>query len=191
MHHTEKMNPQESLQLINEMISRAKRSFAGISFYFLLWGVLLAIAGVMEYVLEHLVHYEHHYIGWPAMGLAGFVAAMWKGRKDDRERVPSYYDRIFGYLWGSFGITLVLLIISTVGTGLNPGSFIIILTGLPTFVTGGILKFKPLIVGGILFWIIGIISFFFFEEFKSLMFSFAIIAGYIIPGLMLKKAEEG
>lgn len=190
MENTENLKPQESLQLINEMIERAKQSFSKISFYFLFWGILLTVAGVVEYFLDRVIHYKYSYIGWPVLGVIGFIVATIKSRKEDQSKVRSYAGRIFGYLWGGFGLTLVLLIVATVGTGLNPGSFIIILTGLPTFVTGGVMRFRPLIIGGIVFWVIGILSFFFLGEFRSLIFSFAIVCGYIIPGLMLKKSEN-
>ncbi len=37
---------------------------------------------------------------------------------------------------------------------------IIVLTGLPTFLTGQLIRFRPLILGGILFWVLGAISYF-------------------------------
>ena len=44
------LTPSESLKLIESMIGQAKRSFHRMSFYFLLWGVLL-IAAMITNVL--------------------------------------------------------------------------------------------------------------------------------------------
>lgn len=190
MEKPKELNPVESLQVINEMIEKAKRSFSHVSFYFLMWGVLLVIAGVVEYILKQVVHYEYFFIGWPALALIGVIIAIFRGRQYERNQPSTYTDKIFGYLWGSFGVTLILLIIGTVSNDISPTPFILLLTGLPTCASGGVIKFKPLIAGGIIFWAIGTLSFFLWEEFQSLLFSIAILFGYIIPGFMLKKSEN-
>jgi len=187
----QELTPDESLRLINEMILKAKRSFTNMSFYFILWGVLLFAAGILEYYLDRVIHYEHSYMGWPIVGVLGAIASSVKGARDERKAgATAYMDKVFMFLWMGFMITLLLLIIGTVGNQLNPGSFIIILTGLPTFVSGGVMRFRPLIIGGIIFWAIGIGSFFLLDEYRSLLFSLSILMGYIIPGLLLKRAEN-
>ena len=45
---TENMSPQESLDLIQHMIRQTKASFVQISYYFLMWGILLSLAGISE-----------------------------------------------------------------------------------------------------------------------------------------------
>ncbi len=64
--------------------------------------------------------------------------------------------------------------------------FIIILLGWGTVISGGILKFKPLIIGGILAWVIAIADFFVSAENQLLMMALATIIAYLIPGYMLK-----
>ena len=46
------MTPEQSLRLIQSMIGQAKRSFSRVSFYFLLWGVLLTLAMLATYFLR-------------------------------------------------------------------------------------------------------------------------------------------
>ena len=184
------LTPESSLHLIQEMIQKAKKSFRGISFYFLMWGWLLLAAGVAEYILAKIVHFQSPYIVWPIMGiLGGIIAAIYGSRKKE-EKIISYAGKIIGLLWGGFVITLILVIIASVANRLNPGPFIMLLTGLPTFVSGGIIKFKPLMFGGIVFWLIGICSFFFLQEYTSLLFSLAILLGYIVPGYLLQRIES-
>lgn len=186
---TENMSPQESLDLIQHMIRQTKASFVQISYYFLMWGILLSLAGISEYVLQYVVNYQHHYIGWPIAGVLGGILAALHGNRSSEE--PRHFSgRLIGFLWGGFGLTLLVFLVCTSGTGVEPGPYIILLTGLPTFVSGGIMRFRPLMIGGVLFWIFGIITFFFLPEYRSLLFSLAIITGYIIPGLMLRRAEQ-
>ena len=57
---------------------------------------------------------------------------------------------------------------------------IISLYGMGTFISGGILKFKPLIIGGIACWIISIIAFFVANEYVLLLTALSIIIAYLI-----------
>ena len=158
----------ESLKLIHEMISKAKQSFSKINFYFLLWGWILLLAGLSEYILGQVLHSEYYYIGWPVGGiLGGIIASVHGTRQAQKGGQSSYLDKVYAYLWSAFVVTMLILIVSTVSHGWNPGSFIIVLTGLPTFVTGGIMKFKPLVIGGIFFWVVGLFSFFFLEAVRK------------------------
>ena len=47
-------SPEQSLRLIEGMIGQAKRSFSRMSFYFLLWGVLLTLSMLTTYLLADL-----------------------------------------------------------------------------------------------------------------------------------------
>ncbi len=181
----------ESLGIIQEMIHRAKESYLRFNFYFLLWGWLLMFAGMGEYILDRQVQSEYAWVVWPAVGIIGGIIAGVHGAKKGKEAgAMTFMDRVFGYVWTGFVITLILLIVLSVSNRMNPGSYIMLLTGLPTFISGGVLRFKPLIIGGVLFWFFGFFSFFYFDEYRSLIFSLSIITGYILPGYMLKKHEE-
>jgi hypothetical protein len=67
---------------------------------------------------------------------------------------------------------------------------IISLYGLGTFVSGGVLKFKPLIIGGIACWIISIIAFLVPPMTVLLLTALSVVVSYLIPGYMLK-ARKG
>jgi hypothetical protein len=57
---------------------------------------------------------------------------------------------------------------------------------MPTLVSGMILKFRPLIFGGIGFWVFGILGFLVSMETQPLIGAAAIICGYLIPAYLLK-----
>ena len=59
------------------------------------------------------------------------------------------------------------------------------LFGLPTFITGGILKFKPLIAGGIICWILSIISIFSNNATDMLLMAACGLFAWVIPGVIL------
>ena len=64
------------------------------------------------------------------------------------------------YMWTWIGFliaSIVLFIVHSSRDGDILLPYILILAGFPTFVSGFIIKFKPLIAGGICFWIIALI----------------------------------
>ncbi|MGI8893676.1 MAG: hypothetical protein ACR2GN_09490 [Bacteroidia bacterium] len=182
--------PEDSFRVINEMINAARKNFTRISFFFLLWGWLLLAAGIAEFFLFHSFNYEYAWMVWPAMGIIGGIISGIHSKKQEKNAGSvSFMDKLFSYLWIGFFFTLILIIVGTVSQNQLPHSLIMILTGMPTFVTGRILKFKPLIIGGVVFWIIGILSLYLYPQYISITFSIAILLGYIIPGYMLMKQE--
>ena len=185
------MTPSQSLQLIQDMVRQAKQSFQKSNFYFLLWGVLFALAGVVDHLLMRS-GVELHWVVWPVMGvLGGIISGVHGAREGRRQGAMTWMDRVQMWLWGSYTVTLVLLIVAAVSWGRDPNPFVLLLTGLPTFVTGALIRFRPLMVGGVLFWAIGLVSLFALREYSSLVFAFAIVAGYVVPGILLKRHEDG
>jgi hypothetical protein len=68
--------------------------------------------------------------------------------------------------------------------------YILLMAGLPTFVSGWIIKFKPLIAGGISFWIFALVAYFAGPSFAPLAVPVAMLTGYLIPGYMLKRKVD-
>ncbi len=70
--------------------------------------------------------------------------------------------------------------------GLSTYPLIMLIYGIWLFVSGGALKFKPMIYGGVINWIFAIASFFLMFKMQLLALAVAVLLGYIIPGHMLK-----
>lgn len=185
------MNPQESLRLIDETIREAKRSFLRIHFYFLVWGLLFALAGVLSFTLMQAGS-PWHWVGWPAAGIIGGITAGVHGARAGRAQgVVTAMDRLHQWLWTCYTITLLLAIVGSFMVRTDPNPWVMLLSGLPTFVTGAMMRFRPLMVGGLVFWLLGILAFYAGAPFSSLLFGVAMVLGYVVPGLMLKKQEHG
>jgi hypothetical protein len=70
--------------------------------------------------------------------------------------------------------------------GVLVASLTMLLAGYATFLSGWILKFTPLKVGGICFLIISWIIFLLGGDISLLLSSLAVIIGYVIPGILLR-----
>lgn len=187
------LTPQESLRLIEGMIGQARRSFSRMSFYFLLWGVLLIGAMVATYLLRHEVNGWQYGAPWGVAGaLGGIISSIHGAREGRKEQVSNPMDSTIGWLWGSFVITMLLLIAFTVIGRSDTTVAITMLTGLPTFLTGQIMRFKPLQLGGVIFWAAGAAMLMLNSaEADLVLYCAAMVLGYILPGILLKRHEDG
>ncbi len=106
------------------------------------------------------------------------------------EKTRTYTGEIIGYIWLVFIICIALLIFLQLY--LNSPITIINLTilvmyGMPTFLSGVILKSNALKIGGVCCWLLAVLSIFIYPEFQSLLISVAVVVAWIIPGYILRK----
>lgn len=187
------LTEKESMKIIQEMIATSKNKIKDNSFFYLLWGWLVLIASLTHFVLLKM-HYEYAYLPWPILMNGGMIVSIIAGIRLGRQaRVISHFDKMMIYLWWGFAITLILILTMT-GFGKIPWTstypLIISLYGLGTFVSGGVLRFKPLIFGGIACWVISAIAFFVPSENVLLLTALSITISYLIPGYLLKLKEN-
>jgi hypothetical protein len=67
---------------------------------------------------------------------------------------------------------------------INPG--FLALYGMPTVLSGVILRFRPLIIGGVCCWALSVGASFISFEYQLLFLGAAVIAAWIIPGYLLR-----
>lgn len=187
------LTPQESLRLIESMIGQARRNFSRMSFYFLLWGFLLIAAMVVTFLLRNSVSGWQHGAAWGVAGtLGGIISAVRGAREGRKELVSNPMDSTIGWLWSAFVITMILLIAFSVRSRVDATIAITMLTGLPTFITGQAMRFRPLVLGGVLFWLAGVAMLFVTDPQGVLViYCSAMVLGYIVPGILLKRHEDG
>jgi len=141
-----------------------------------------------------------HPIVWPIMGFGGGIASGIYGRKQGKKAGhKTHLDRAMSYVWLGFIMYLfIVILLSATGKLGEQGwntSFLLImgLYGLGTFISGGLLKFKPLIYGGIASFVLVALTVFIpslVATFNGalLMLGASIIVSYLIPGYMLKRS---
>jgi hypothetical protein len=184
--------PQESLQLIESMINRAKDKYAEDGSMYLMWGWLVFICSLAQFLLLHVFQYEYHYIVWLATIPFFIFQLFYVSKKQKQQKVVTYTDHIVGYVWITFAIVIILLgfIVGLLTTGEYYTHIIHILLaiyGIPVFLTGVIVRFKPLTIGGIACWILCIISCFItVYDYQFLLIPVAMLAAWVIPGYLLR-----
>lgn len=188
----QQFSPEQSLQLIRSMISKTKQDMSDNGIYFLVWGWLTFIACVGQFVLKNVFEYEHHYIVWTLV-IVGIVFSIVQGMKDDKkQQVKTYVGESMKYLWMGMGISFFVLsmILSKLGWGTVVFPFFILLYGLGTFISGNIIQFRPLVIGGIIAWMLAIGSVCVSYDYQMLFGAAAILFSYIIPAHLLRKKNK-
>lgn len=184
----ENFSAQESLQLIQSMIAKAKDNLGKNNFYFLLWGWVTFLTIVAQFLLKVVFKWEHHYFVWLVVIPTMIVTIIYSSQKAKKLRVRTYIGESMRNLWTGIGISFFVLsfIISNSQQGwFFAYPFFILFYGLGTFVSGRILKFSPLVIGGIINWALAILCVYVDFDYQLLIAAAAILISYIIPGHLL------
>ncbi|MBS1599355.1 MAG: hypothetical protein JST75_14110 [Bacteroidetes bacterium] len=183
----ENLSPEDSLQLIQSMIDKAKNTVADNSFYFLLWGWLVFSASIIQYILKVVLESPYHYLAWTLMFVGMIVSTLYGVNQHKKRKVRTYVEEVLNYLWIGIFVSYILLgfIFARLGWT-NCFPFYMMMYSIGTFVSGRALKFPPLVWGAIASWILAVISTFTSYDANILLSSLAILVSYIIPGYLLK-----
>jgi hypothetical protein len=135
----------------------------------------------------------YSFLAWPVTMTVGMIISVIAGYKmGQHSGYRSHIDTAVFYLWYGFFFALLVVLAFAIG-GKIPweisNALIITLYGLGTFVSGGILKFKPLIIGGVCCWIIALCAFFVPDEYTLLLVALSISISYLVPGYLLRKVR--
>jgi hypothetical protein len=188
----ENFSPQESLRLIQSMITKTKQGISDKSIYFLVWGWITFIACTGQFVLKHIYNYEKHYQVW-WLTVVGIIFSAWYSSKEEKTRkVKTYIGDSIKYLWIGMGIAYFVLsmILSKYGWDKIVFPFFIMLYGLGTFISGSILQFRPLVIGGIIAFGLAIGAAYIDYDYQMLFGAAAILISYIIPAYMLRRRNK-
>lgn len=177
------------------MIDKTKESISYNRVYFLMWG-WLSFTGIMgQFFLKVVLNYRHHYAIW-LITIIGVVASIrYTVQAKKRQAVRTYIGESMGILWSGMAVSFFVLsfIITFLQTSKNGWlycyPFFILMYGLGTFVSGKLLRFRPLVVGGIINWALACAAVFFDFDYQMLFAAAAILTSYLIPGYLLKPAK--
>jgi hypothetical protein len=186
----ESLTEKESLSIIEEMISKAKNQFSEDGTMYLLWGWVILFCSLGHFILNVVIGYNRPWYVWSVTWIVAVYMIIYLRTKKRKSKVKTYTDELLGYVWLAFVIMLILtffLLLKFVPQfWLYNFMFVLLCYGMPTFFSGVILQFRPLIIGGILCWILSATAGFFDFRYHPLFVSAAVVCAWIIPGYILK-----
>ncbi|GAA4317896.1 hypothetical protein [Flaviaesturariibacter amylovorans] len=188
----EPFSPQDSLALIRTMIDKTRFSLRENRFYFLLWGWVAFIAMLLQFFLKAVLHYRHHYMVWLAT-LPAVLVTIWYSKRHRQRGPRTYVGDAMSVLWLGIGCSFFVLsvIISRSETGwYGAFPFFILFYGLGTFISGKLLAFRPMVIGGIINWALAIGCAWAPYDYQILIGAAAIATSYLIPGYLLGRTKN-
>lgn len=203
------MTEKESLDLITQMINKAKNSYHDTGIGAMMWGIIIALCSLVKLAELQFDFKLPFDIYW--LTIVAIVPQIFITIREKKERKVKTYDDIYmDYLWLGFGISIFLMIFITNAlfnvwepvaieynklaghpSVYNFREFIaplfLLLYGVPTFVTGAACKFKPMLWGGLLCWACCIITIYTTIKIDLLLTAFSAVFAWLIPGIIMEK----
>lgn len=184
----EPLSHNQSLELIEEMIYKAKNSYHESGTSALLWGSIIMFCSAVSFGNSYWK------IGWLnqvwLLTLIAVVAQIIISiREGKAQKFKSHTSDAMSGIWISFGIAIFLAsYYINVFKVEGAASIFLILYGMPTFATGYTHRFVPMIAGGIICWVCAIISFYTADKIDLILFFFSAFFAWFLPGLILRSA---
>ena len=158
-----------------------------VVFYFLLWGWVAILGNIGHFYLMEYTDYSYPFAIWLISIPAWIISFIYGYHQSKKAKVKAYSDELIKWVWISFSFCLVIIVFSG-RFGPTIPILVLLLAGMATFITGFIIKFKPLIYGGASFWAFAVMASVVTPSYSLLLSAIAVLVGYLIPGYKLKAA---
>jgi len=183
----QELSPKESLSVISKMIERSKTRMNENGFIYLFWGWLMSLCAIAQFVLLQLEYYEINYYPYFLAIPAGIYTGIYYSRESKNDQGSGFLGNIFAALWISVGINIfITAFIFSFTFNINPIPFILMMLGIATIVSGQVINFRILIIGGIICNLLGVATIFIPIIYHPVVAALAIIAADLVPGYALR-----
>lgn len=181
------LTEKESLELIASMISKAKNSYIDSGVGPLYWGSLITFCSLMNYA-EVTLQFNIGFDIW-LLALFALIPQIFYGIRSRKQKKFRAHDESgMNFIWSTFAICMFLLTFySNVAHPAHATALYMMVYGIPTFITGGIRKFKPMIIGGIVCWVCSLASLYTRYPDTLLLMALSSISAWLIPGIILRR----
>ncbi|MEO7312556.1 MAG: hypothetical protein ABIX01_19375 [Chitinophagaceae bacterium] len=179
----------DSFKLIESMVGTARNQMTENGHLYLLWGWVIFVCSVGQFLMQQVYHTEKFWMIWLLTWAAAIYQVVFIRRKVKRIRVRTYSDEIIKYIWIVFVIMMAVGCFVVSNIVRMPGQvniLILLLYGMPTFLSGIVIRFRPLIVGGSCCWALAITAIFVPVPYYMLLIAAAVVVAWIVPGYLLQ-----
>ena len=202
------LTEKESLQLITEMIQKAKANIHERGTSAIMWGTVTGIAGLVSF-FEKYFNFSIGFDIWLIV-FAAIIPQIFISIRENKERkVVTHTERAIDAIWIVYGISIgCLIFFINVVPGVSAkffaaehgeaalqhfpryifsaGSIFLILYAIPTLATGIISGFRPMLLGGIICYLFFVVSCYTSGTWDMLLMGLAGIINWLIPGFILR-----
>lgn len=186
-----KLNEKESLELISRMIQNTQNKLEeGEGLPFLIWGYLTVLFTIAIWAALYLTSNHMWNFLWFALPILGWLIILMI-KKKQKKTASTYIDRTVGYIWIVSSIAFFIPSVMSFITDIYVHFFFIslLMIGVSVAITGLVIRFRPVIIGGFLSMLLSIPLLFNLNidgvYCGHFVFALALIVIMIIPGHIL------
>jgi general stress protein CsbA len=193
------LTPEESISIISKAIANFKMNYKESAKMFLLGGWIFTLASFSNFIIIKVLQGKEAFelrgllslSNWILFASIAFVGLFLMERRSKKfKKVYSYLDGYIRNLWIVTAVSFFIGTLVCIKLEITPPPIMLLIAGIATTTTGLLIKFKPLIIGGMTFFLFSIAATFVQNEYIAILTGVAIICGYLIPGYYLKSAKE-
>ena len=189
------MTKEEQLVIINDAIKQTKTNLKPLGYNLIFWSVVIISMSLFHYFFPKTVQYSYYSstIYWVSIPILGMVYTTYYNIKTGNKiGYETQLDRVIRIIWGIFGLAWIFTVGISLLYNINPVQDILFLLAIVLIMTGLIIKFHNITIGGI-----GLLIFTVYTYYNPginllLVNVIGISFGMLIPGLSLylQKIDE-
>ena len=189
------MTKEEQLNIINDAIKQTKSNLKPHGYNLIFWSIVIISMSLFHYFFPQIVQYSFYSstIYWVSIPILGMVYTTYYNIKTGNKiGYETQLDRIIRIIWGVFGLAWIFTVGISLLYNINPVQDILFLLAIVLIMTGLIVKFHNITIGGI-----GLLIFTVYTYYNPginllLVNVIGISFGMLIPGLSLylQKTDE-
>ena len=179
----------DQIEAIASVINNTRENLKPLSINFIFWGCLVIVMSLFNYAFPSLIASTQYgdVLFWTVLPLIGMILTIYYNIKyRNKTGYETYLNRVIKIIWGVFNLSWIYIIaLSFTLKSFHPVPPILFLLGMMLIITGLIIKFKPITLGGIFLTI-----FTFYLNFNPginllLVNIIGVSLGMLVPGLSL------
>tara|TARA_B100000902_G_scaffold104733_1_gene106912 strand:- start:305 stop:880 length:576 start_codon:yes stop_codon:yes gene_type:complete len=145
---------EEQIEIISKVINSTKENLKPLSLNFIFWGSLIVVMSLIHYLIPQFIQYTEYssLLFWTILPILGMIFTIVYNIKIRKILgYETYLNRVIKIIWGIFNLSWLVMVVMSLLNGINnPVPEILFLLSTTLITTGIIIKFKPIVIGGIL-----------------------------------------
>jgi hypothetical protein len=191
--NTQIPSSEEQISIIESSLKHSSSQKTGASNYYIIWGIVLTAFFIVQFINAHFrTSTTAQLSDFSMMFFAvGGLFSFFQSKKDDKtETIIPLNEKVYLYGWIGASIGFGVISIAFIHNIIEMFCIAILLVfGLVNFIIGGVTKFKPLIIGGVISMLLCLIVTHTTIDYKFLITAIGVALSCLIPGLMMKSSS--
>jgi hypothetical protein len=186
------MNSTEQIKLINDTINKTRENLKPLSFNLIFWGLFINVMSIIHYFFPSFIEQTDYSssIYWISLPVLGMIyMTRWNIKIGKKQGYETIMGRTIRIIWTVFGFGWLLIVLSSIRLEFHPVPMILFLLGLVITMTGMIIKFKPLTIGGMVLFVFVFNLLLDPDQNYLIVNMIGVTLGLLIPGIFLNRMK--